>query len=153
MCAVHAQSQGEVVRLNRNGGRLSYPLPPTPATVSIFVLSAPLPLTLRLVSQRLFVYLCVFLCLDVFVPEAKEAEGSEVMPTLGVCVCVCVCPHCAKWKQRENRGTHLYNGVRTQPASGSLHLSITAPGCTHAHALWHTHTHSHYFSWFTPPPP
>lgn len=99
MCAVHAQSQGEVVRLNRNGGRLSYP-PPT-ATVSIFVLSAPLPLTLRLVSQRLFVYLCVFLCLDVFVPEAKEAEGSEVMPTLGVCVCLCVSTLCEVETKRE----------------------------------------------------
>lgn len=67
-------------------------------------------------------------------------------------VCVCVCPHCAKWKQRENRGTHLYNGVRTQPASGSLHLSITAPGCTHAHALWHTHTHSLFLLVYAPTP-
>lgn len=71
--------------------------------------------------------------LDVFVLAAQEAEGGGVMrtSTLGVCVCT-VC----EVEAGENRGTRLYNGVRTQPASRSLHLCAAAPGRTHMHTLY-----------------
>lgn len=50
-------------------------------------------------------------------------------------MCVCVCAQYVKWRQGENRSTRLYNGVRTPPASRSLHLSAAAPGHTHTHTL------------------
>lgn len=94
--------------------------------------------------------MCVYLCLDVFFlkeEEEEEAEGNGVTPTstLGDSgrVCVCVCALYVKWRQGENRSTGLYNGVRTQPASRSLHLSAAAPRHTR------THTHSHTLSWPT----
>lgn len=84
-------------------------------------------------------YECVCLCLDVFVQEAEEAEEAEgegVMQTstLGV-YSMCVCALCVKWRPGENRGTRLYNGVRTQPASRSLHLSAAAQRHTYTHSL------------------
>ena len=77
------------------------------------------------------------MCVDVFVLEAEETEGGGVMrtSTLRVYVCVCVCALCVKWRQGENRGTRLYNGVRTQPASRSLHLSAAAKTHTFTHSL------------------
>lgn len=105
------------------------------ATVSIFVSSAPLPLALEgtnacMSDIRGVCVCCVCLCLDVFFLEAGEAEGGGVVrtSTLGVCVCV-------KRRQGENRGTRLYNGVRTQSAWRRLHQSAAA-------ATTHPHTHT-----------
>lgn len=92
-----------------------------------------------LACQRLEVCVCVFVSWCLF-PGGGGGRGwrSHADFSSGS---VCVCALYVKWRQGENRGTRLYNGVRTQPASRSLHLSAAAPR--------HTHTHTHTLSWPT----
>ena len=61
--------------------------------------------------------MCECVSVDVFVLEA-ESYGLQLWV---------VCARRVKWRRGENRGTRLYNGVRTPPASRSLHLSAAAP--------------------------
>lgn len=77
----------------------------------------------QLACQTLEACVCVCVCAFVLMSSSWRQRRQRVAGSRGPQLWdrVCVCVYCVL-KQRQNRGTHLYNRATTWPASRSLHL-------------------------------